>query len=431
MTARTLKARRMIYLALGALAVAGLLAWAFMPSPLPVDTGIASTGTFEASLEDDGRTRLRNRFVVSAPLAGHLARISLREGDSIEAGMPVAVITPALPPLLDDRVLQAQRARVESAQASLERGQARIARSEVAVEQAQSDLRRTEQLAERGFIAATRLDTERLAERAAKREREAAVAEHHAAIHDLEQARAAMAVVREGSASRTGGRFTVRAPSAGRVLKVVQPNEANVPAGAALIEIGDISQLEVLTELLTQDALRARIGDRTVIDHWGGPLPLEGRVSRIEPGAFTKISALGVEEQRVNVFIEITSPPAQWQSLGDGYRVGVRIVTLQVPDALRVPVSAVFPMPAGTRTSGGPGLPDDREPTMAVFTLKDHRARLTSVEIGARNGVHAWVRSGLAPGDTVIAYPPSAIRDGARVRPRSDQPLAMAARRSL
>ncbi|HJW12224.1 MAG TPA: efflux transporter periplasmic adaptor subunit, partial [Albitalea sp.] len=188
------------------------------------------------------------------------------------------------------------------------------------------------------------------------------------------------------------------------VLRVVQGSETTVALGTPLLEIGDTSQLEIVAELLTTDALQTPPGARVRIERWGGPGVLEGRVRRIEPAAFTKVSALGVEEQRVNVLIDLTSPPATWQALGDAYRVGVRIITLAQPSVLRVPVSAVFP-----RAEGG----------MAVFVADGGRARLVPVELGGRNGSEAWVRSGVAAGSEVIVYPPAALRDGERVKARS------------
>jgi HlyD family secretion protein len=192
------------------------------------------------------------------------------------------------------------------------------------------------------------------------------------------------------------------------VLRVAQPSEASVPLGAPLLELGDTQRLEVVAELLTADALQAKPGSRVVIERWGGA-ELQGQVRLVEPAAFTKVSALGVEEQRVKVLIDITSPGEQWRALGDGYRVGVRVVTLVRDDAVKVPVSAVFPLPDRDDGPGG----------MAVFELRDRRAHLTPVGIGARNGTDAWVREGLAPGASVIVYPPSSVRDGTRVEVRS------------
>jgi len=193
------------------------------------------------------------------------------------------------------------------------------------------------------------------------------------------------------------------------VLRVVQASEGTVALGAPLIELGDTQALEVVAELLTTDALQAHPGSRVRIERWGGDAALEGRVRRVEPAAFTKVSALGVEEQRVRVLIDLATPAAQWRALGDGYRVSVRIVTRSVEQAVRVPVSAVFPVPAG---DGG------RAGGTAVFVVDGGRARFTPVQVQARNEAHAWVTSGVAPGATVIVYPPATVRDGAKVAAR-------------
>lgn len=416
-----MKRSTLLYGALALAIAGGALAWAFVPAPVAVDIAPVTRGRFEAGIEEDGRTRLRDRYVVSAPLAGRLARIGLREGDPVDADAPLAIITPGLPPLLDARTVLSQQARVASAQAVVQRALARIERGKVSVEQARADLARTEQLAARGFVAPTRLDTERLVERAARRELDAAVADHDAARHDLEQAQASLAALQEGSApARKVEQVVLRAPAPGRVLRVVQPNEANVLAGAPLIEVGDTRRLEVVAELLTTDALQIHEGSRVIIDRWGGPDRLEGRVRRIEPSAFTKVSALGVEEQRVAVLIDILSPADTWRALGDGYRVGVRILTVARDDALLVPVSASFPMPAGLSSMpAAPTAAAGAPPQSAVFVVQAGRAQLKGVDIAARNATHAWVRSGLDAGDPVIAYPPPAVRDGTRVRPRS------------
>ena len=188
----------------------------------------------------------------------------------------------------------------------------------------------------------------------------------------------------------------------GVVLRVVQASEATVPAGAALLEIGDPARMEVLSELLTTDAVQAQPGRPVVIERWGGP-PVEGRVRRVEPAAFTKVSALGIEEQRVNVLVDITSPPQAWQAMGDGFRVTARIITSRVDSATLVPVGALFPHQDG----------------MAVYKVDGRRARLQPVQVVARNGSDAWIRDGLAPGQTVIAYTPAAVGDGKRVKVRT------------
>lgn len=386
-------------------AMAAALVWAFRPRPVEVETASAAVGRFEQTIDEDAKTRVADRYLVSAPLAGRLARLSLREGDAVEAGAVVASLTPVLSPLLDERSVREAAARVEGAQAQLARAGVRIERARVGVEQARIELKRSEQLAKDGFIAPTKLDSDRLALQAASKEQETAVQERHMAEHDLQQARAALSALRQPATSSARG-FDVRSPVAGRVLRIVQKSEGTVAMGTPLIEVGNTEQLEIVAELLTSDALRAAPGTPVRIERWGGPGELEGRVRRVEPAAFTKVSALGVEEQRVNVIIDVTSPRAQWQALGDGFRVGVRIVALAADNALQVPASAVFPLPQG----------DDHQ--MAVFVIDGGRAKLTPVTLQARNGTAAWIGKGLAAGAKVVIYPPAAVRDGVRLRER-------------
>ncbi|MBX3603852.1 MAG: efflux RND transporter periplasmic adaptor subunit [Piscinibacter sp.] len=390
-----------------AVAVTALLAWAFAPRPVDVEVAAATRGPFQTTIDEDGKTRLRDRYVVSAPLAGLVGRITLREGDAVEAGAVLARITPVLAPLLDDRTRREQQLQVEIAQAQRQRAAARVEGAKVALQQARNEVQRSEQLARQGYVSETKLDTERLAAQAAQKELEAATEEQHVAEHGIEQARAALAAVQGKPGGARG--FVVRAPVAGRVLRVAQVSEGAVALGAPLLELGDTSHLEIVAELLTTDALQSRPGSAVQIERWGGPGTLEGRVRLVEPAAFTKVSALGVEEQRVKVLIDITSPPQTWRALGDGYRVAVRVVTLTLDDALRVPVSAVFPLPA---------LDDGQPGGMAVFALEDGRAKLTPVQVGARNGSQAWIRSGLSAGATVIVYPGNSVRDGVRVKAR-------------
>ena len=392
------------------IAIAALLSWAFTPRPVEVEVAQATLGHFETTVDEDARTRLRDRFVVSAPLAGQLQRITLREGDAVEAGAVVATLLPTLSPMLDERTLREQQARVGAAEAGVLRAATRIEAAKVTLEQARIELRRTEQLAQQGFVAPTKIDADRLAAQAAQKELDTAVESEHVARHDLEQARAALVAVRGASEGAKGGSaFVLRAPVAGRVLKLHHTSEATVVLGAPLLDIGDTANIEIVAELLTTDALAARPGSAVRIERWGGPTVLQGRVRLVEPGAFTKISALGVEEQRVNVLIDIVSPSTEWAALGDGYRVGVRIITLSEDGVLRVPVSAVFPLPGGDGTS---------PPGSAVFVVDQGRARLQPVTVGARDGSIALLRKGLSPGATVIVYPPAAVTDGAKVKVR-------------
>ena len=405
----TMKRKTLLISIAGTVVAVVLLAWAFAPRPLPVEVAEARTGPFETTIDEDARTRLADRYVVTAPLAGRVPRSALREGDAVAEGAVVATLLPALAPLVDERTLKEQQARMGAAEAVLMQARARKEAATVTLEQAQVELQRTEQLAQQGFIAPTKVDADRLAAQAALKERDAAAQGEDVARHELELARAALGAVRSGG-SRT---FVLRAPVAGRVLKVHQTSETTVATGTPLVEIGDIARLEVVAELLTTDALQAHPGSAVRIERWGGPGVLEGRVRRVEPAAFTKVSALGVEEQRVNVIIDLVSPHEQWRALGDGYRVAVRIVTRSEPSVLQVPVSAVFPLPSAPGPEAAA-----RVMSHAVFRVEGGRARLQPVRLGGRNASAAWIEQGLEAGTQVIVYPPASVGDGARVRPR-------------
>lgn len=388
----------MAWIATG-LAAAAALAWAFWPRPIEVEAAATRQGRFEQAVEEDGRTRLKDRYTISAPAAARLERIALREGDAVRAGETVAVLRPVLPAMVDERSRLEAQARLRASDAAVDRANARTARARLALQEAQLEQDRTERLAAEGFVAASRLDSVGLALAGAQRELEGALAEQDLAGHEREQALATLQQF--GAGVRAGAAFPVRSPVAGVVLKVTQPSENTLPAGAALLEVGDPQQMEVVSELLTTDAVQARPGRRVVIERWGGP-PVEGRVRRVDPAAFTKVSALGIEEQRVLAVIDLTSPPRDWAAMGDGFRVVVRVITTSVDNALVVPVGALFPH--------GDGL--------AVYAIEGRRARLRTVEVGGRNATDAWVRSGLAAGQQVIVYPAPAVADGRRVRVR-------------
>ena len=385
------------------LVLAGLVAWAFAPRPTEVETATVTRGHFESSIDDDAKTRLRDRYVVSAPLAGRLERLALREGDAVAAGAVVATLSAALPPLLDERTRRELELRLAAAQANVQRADARIGRARVAQEQALHDQLRSEELAGSGFISKTKLDSDRLAVLGARQELATAVEERHVAGHEAEQARVALLSVTRPDAAAGHRAVEVRSPVAGRVVRVLQASEAAVALGAPLVELGDMGRLEVVAELLTSDAVQARPGARVRIHGWGGEGELEGVVRRVEPGAFTKVSALGVEEQRVRVVIDLVSPAERWRALGDGFRVGVRIVARAADDVVKAPASAVFPLPAGG---------------MGTFVVDGGRARLVPVQVEARNGHEVWLREGPKPGEAVVVYPASAIADGVRVKVR-------------
>ncbi len=406
--------QRLLYL-LGALIVTAVMVWAFSPRPLEVETEALRRGRFERSVEDDGWTRVRDRYVVSAPLAGQLARITLREGDTVQRGDVIAWLRPASPTLLDERSVRTQHERIRALDAQERAADAVLKSAQTALQQAEADARRSEQLHARGFIAAAQRDATQLA--LGLREQA-----HARAAHEAEAARharaEAQAMLRPASGSDARAAWPVRAPVSGRVLRLPQQSEAVVAVGAPLIEIGDPAQLEVIADLLTEDAAQVREGMAAQLLNWGSRaahVPLAARVRRIEPSAFTKVSALGVEEQRVNVVLDLVSPPAQWQALGDRFRVDVRIPVQAADDALMVPVGALFPQRGRD----------------AMFVLREDRAVLTEVEVIARNGREAWLKSEgkkprqdpqqgkpqnrqppLPPGTEVIVYPPPSLRDG-------------------
>jgi HlyD family secretion protein len=284
-----------------------------------------------------------------------------------------------------------------------------VGSAEVAFARAGNELQRSDALARDGFVSANKLDADRLAEQAARKGLDVALEGRRVALYAVEQARAALTAVQRGG---TDAEFALRAPVSGRVMRVAQSSETPLAAGTPVLEIGDTRRLEVVAELLTPEALQASPGSVVVIERWGGAQALAGRVRAVEPAAFTKVSALGVEEQRVKVLIDLSSPIEQWHALGDGYRVTVRIVTRSVEQALTVPTSAVFPLPGDARADGADG-------ASGVFVVQDGRARLREVDVAARNSQDAWLRRGLQPGDTVIVYPPPEVRDGTRVAPRA------------
>jgi HlyD family secretion protein len=389
-----------LWIAAGTAAL-GAVVWAFSPRPVEVEVAAVTQGRFEQAIEEDGRTRLKERYTVSAPVSARLERIALREGDSVRAGDTVAVLSPVMSSMVDERSAHEASARLKGAAAGVERAAARVARARISLQEAALEQERAQRLAGDGFIAPSRVDALRLAVAGAQHELDVAHAEREVALQEQSRAAAALEPVTPGGGR--GRALRVPAPVSGVVLRVVQASEATVPAGAALLELGDPARMEVVSELLTTDAVQARPGWPVVIERWGGP-PLEGRVRRVEPAAFTKVSALGIEEQRVNVVIDITAPAPHWQAMGDGFRVGVRIVTDRVEQAILVPVGALFP-----HEGGG----------MAVYRLDGRRARMQPVDVAARNGAHAWVRSALAPGEAVVVYPPAALADGRRVRVRA------------
>lgn len=390
---------------IAAVAVVAALAWGLRPRPIQVDAATATRGTFVKTVDEDGKTRVRERYVVSAPITGHLLRIALEVGDAVEPGTLLATLVPPSPSLIDVRTEEELQQRVGAAEARHMATTAAMKRAETAAALARSELERQASLAQQGF--ASRQAVDRVQREAELRAADVDVAQFddHAAEHELAMARAALTrAQRKGAANDAAQRFEIRAPVAGRVLRIVQESETNVAIGAALLEIGDPEALEAVVDILSTDAEAVAAGALVRFDPGPGGVALAGRVRLVEPSAFTKVSALGIEEQRVNVVIDFTNSAVELAKLhlGDGYRVDAHIVVDRRDDALMVPTGALF------RRGDG----------WAVFRIADGQAHATAVRIGPRNASHAVVEDGLVAGARVIVYPTDAIRDGVRVAPR-------------
>ncbi len=381
-----------------ALAVAGVaaLVWMMMPTPVPVDAGKVTSGPLEVWLEEQGRTRVREVYIVSSPLAGKTARVTLEAGDAVAAGQTIAAIRPVDPPLIDARTRAELESAVAAADAAVRLAQADLTRAQAQSAFAASEWTRGQTLAERGVISAQTLDQRRLARDTA----EAAAAAARAAVtvrgRERDSARGRLAETFGAARPPT----LLRSPVAGRVLRVIRESEQVVQAGEPILQIGDPRDIDVVVELLSTDAVAVRPGAAARIEGWGGP-PLAARVRRVEPSGFTKISALGVEEQRVLVYLDFADP-AQAAGMGHDYRVTARIITASAPRTLRVPASALF----------------RQGPDWAVYRIADGRAERRTVRVGRRNDDFAEVLGGLSEGDAVVTYPGDRLADGVRVAQR-------------
>lgn len=380
--------------------IAALLWWALRPSAVEVETAQLTQGDFERTLFEDGKTRVRARFTVSAPLTGQLERIRLQPGDAVRQGDTVAVLWPVNANLLDERARQEQVERVAAMQATLAKAQANVARARVTLDQAGRDTARTDDLAQKGFVSPNQVEASRLTLALRHQEMAMAAQEVTAAEHDLARLQIGMRVPRAGPSG--AGPWPVTAPADGRVLKLHRDSEGVVTAGTALLDIGDPGQLEVVVDLLTDEAAQLSPGAKAELTRWGGAQALQARLGRIESGAFTQVSALGVQEQRVHAVLELISPAQEWRSLGDGFKVEVRIVAQQATGVMQVPVSALFPSGNGH----------------AVFVVRDGHVRQAPLELVARNERSAWVNTDLPVGTLLVVYPPSALKAGDRIQIR-------------
>ncbi|SEK61490.1 efflux RND transporter periplasmic adaptor subunit [Ectothiorhodospira marina] len=376
-----------------------LLTLALMPSPIPVSTSQVQQGHFAEVIEDEGRTRLREPFTVTAPIHGYLRRVTLEPGDAVQAGMPLFQIEPAPAPALDPRAREQAREAVAAARARLEAAQANREARATEHELAQVEYERSEHLHQRALISSEERDRRRARRDATRAAEQAARYAVDVARFDLASARLPLEIIDGQRADEAIPALALEAPIDGVITRRHRRDEGPVQAGEAILELGNLDDLEVRVDLLSLEAVRVRPGMRVILERWGGGNELEARVRRVEPAGFEKVSALGVEEQRVWVWSRITSPREAWAHLGDGYRVEARFVLWEGEDVVHIPTSALF-------------RDQDR---WAVFVVEDGRAHLRPVETGRRSGLRTQIESGLTPGEQVITHPGERVNDGVRV----------------
>jgi HlyD family secretion protein len=390
------------FVAVAALTVVLLLIWGFWPQPVMVEAASAKRAPMTVTIDEEGRTRVIDRYVVSAPVDGVACRVQQEVGDPVEQGELMLMIEPLESQVLDPRSRALAKARVAAAEAALRasREQARAAAADE--EYANNELARQQPLIDQGLISREAYDRARTAASTAASARRSADFTVEVASYELEAARTALEYSAATDSGAPAERVPVRSPITGRILKVEHECEGPVRTGEALFEVGDPSALEVEVDVLSSDAVRIKPGMQVLFDRWGGEHTLEGVVRNVEPVGFTKTSALGVEEQRVLVISDFVSPQEQWQRLGDGYRVEARFILWQSEDVLQVPASSLF------RHGDG----------WALFVIDDGRALRRSVEVGQRNGLNAQVLDGVGEAEEVILHPNDKVDDGVRVHRR-------------
>ena len=384
----------LILVVLAAAVVALLTMW-LRPTPVRVDTAKALRGPMQVTVDGEGKTRVRDRYVVATPVAGQLRRITLRRGDVVSRGQLVAQIDPLPLAPLDPRQRAEAIARVSAAEDAKREVDRMIERSKAVYDQARRDYERSEQLVRNGVISRQELEKTQTAVSTSFRDYEAAKSKAERAAHEVEAAAAALLAATQ-SQRRAAPAVKVQSPASGKVLRVLEESERVVTAGAPLIELSSPANLEIVIELLSTDAVKVSPGALVLIERWGGPEALEAHVRLIEPSAFTKVSALGIEEQRVNVVADLVTPST---ALGDGYRVEGRIVVWRADDVLKAPVSSLF----------------RRGESWSLFVVENGQARLRDVEVGQRTSFEAEIKAGLEAGAEVIVHPSNQIADGTRV----------------
>ena len=379
----------------------GLIIAGLWPQAQPVEVATISRGTLVVTVDEEGRTRVKNRYVISSPISGLLRRIDWKPGAVVEAGKTIiAVLDTRGADLLDARSLAQADAQVKAAGAAYEQGAAQLLSAEATARLASTDFSRITRLYDAGSVSKQELDAAELRHTSADQNARAAGFALRVAEFELQQARALLMRGQPGDGDR-GEPFIITSPVGGRVLRVFQESERVVTAGLPLLEVGDPTDIEARIEVLSRDAVGIKPGARTELLKWGGSQPLAGRVRLVEPAAFTKISALGVQEQRVNVLVDFVDPLSARPTLGDEYRVDARIVIWESSDVLKAPAGALFQQGQNWKT----------------YAVASGSAKLIEVQVGQSNGLETEILSGLQAGDKVIVYPGDRIGDGVRVTP--------------
>lgn len=384
------------------LLIIALLAWGFWPKPLLVESAIAKIAPLTITIEEEGRTRIIDHYIISAPVSGITCLQHLKVGDSVEKGQTLLTITPLASQVLDPRSRAQAQARVSVAKSALRVAQEQARAATVAAKLAITDLKRYQPLLEKGLISQGAFDTASTQAQslsATKRSTDFAV---EVARHELESARTTLEYSGKSATDQPVERVEVHSPINGQILKVTRRCEDPINTGDALLEVGDPRSLEIEVDVLSADAVKIKPGMKVFFDRWGGTHLLEGRVRVIEPVGFTKISALGVEEQRVLIISDFTSPAEQWQRLGDGYRVEASFVLWHEENVLQVPASSLF------RYNNG----------WAVFGIEGDHAKRREVTIGQRNGLQAQILEGITAGELIINHPSEAVEDNISIEQR-------------
>jgi len=391
--------RRTLLLTIIVIAIILATIYGFLPKPVAVELVAIARGPLRVTIEEEGRTRLKERFVISAPVSGYMTRTNLKVGDSLRKGQLLARLEPLRSQPLDSRSREEGAAAVLAAQAGYRAAQEKEQAARADVEYIEKRVERIRNLYLKRYVAKDQLDQVEAEAKKAKAVQLAAAAAAEASRFELERAKAALQNVASGARPEKQETVKVASPVDGVVLRVLRESEGPVSAGTPLLEIGDIRGLEVRVEVLSSDAVKIKKGTKAVFKRWGGEETLAGVVRTVEPAGFTKISSLGVEEQRALVLADIVSPPETWRAVGDGYRLDVSFIVWEKEGVLQVPVGALF-------RSGQ---------KWAVFVDDSGKARLRIVEIGQRNGLAAEVASGLKEGERVITHPDDAVKDGIRI----------------